>query len=145
MKSLREPDAPANAFTHSFVVEESDIDELGHASNIRWVAWVNAAAVQHSASLGLDLETYREMKLVWVVRRHEVDYLGPAFAGEQLIATTWIESVRAATSVRKTLIHRKRDDKLLARAATTWVLLSLPEGKPTRIPKELAARYGIEK
>src|SRR5690242_11781955 len=36
------------------IVEEADIDELGHASNIAYVRWIQAAAIAHSAAVGLD-------------------------------------------------------------------------------------------
>jgi len=140
--SSPEFDPPAKAFSHCFSVPASDIDELGHASNVSWVRWIQEAATAHSLSVGLGLDAYRELGLLWVVRRHDIEYLGPAYADESLTAHTWIESMKGATSVRKTRFDRTRDGALLARAATTWVLLSLPSGRPTRVPKELVARYG---
>jgi acyl-CoA thioester hydrolase len=136
-------DPPANAFTHRFVVPDSDIDELGHAGNVSWLRWVNDAATAHSAAVGLDLAAYRARGLLWVVRRHELEYLGPAFAGQTIEAKTWIASVRGATSIRRTSFHRPADGAALAQAATTWVLLSLPSGRPTRVPPDLGPRYGF--
>jgi acyl-CoA thioester hydrolase len=140
--NLREIVPPANAFTHSFSVPQSDIDALGHAGNVTWVRWVNEAAAAHSASVGLDLQAYRELGFVWVVRKHEIEYLAPAFEGDQVEATTWVAAVRGATSTRTT-VFRKAGGGLLARATTTWVLLTLPSGKPARIPKELLVRFGF--
>jgi acyl-CoA thioester hydrolase len=134
---------PANAFTHRFVVADSEIDELGHAGNVSWVRWVNDAATAHSAAVGLDLSAYRARGLLWVVRRHEIEYLAPAFAGETLEARTWIAQVRGATSIRKTSFRRVADDAKLAHAATTWVLLSMPSGRPTRVPPDLGPLYGF--
>ena len=134
---------PANAFSHRFVVPESDIDELGHAGNVSWVRWVNEVATAHSADVGLDLPAYREIGLLWVVRRHDIEYLAPAFAGQEVEASTWIESVRGATACRRTLFRRTSDGVALARAATTWVLLSMPSGRPTRVTAELQTRYGF--
>lgn len=141
MKTALQP--PANAFTHSFVVPDSDIDDLGHAGNVAWVRWVQDAATAHSTSIGLDLSGLRQLALLFVVRRHDIEYLSPAFVGETIDALTWIESVRGATSVRRTLFRRPSDGALLARAATTWVLVSIPTGRPTRIPAELGVRYGF--
>ncbi|MCA9600150.1 MAG: acyl-CoA thioesterase [Myxococcales bacterium] len=130
---------PANAHTHRFTVPTSDIDELGHVGNVSWVRWVNEAATEHSRSVGLDLAAYKELGLLWVVRKHEIEYLGSAFAGEELEAATWVDSIKGATSLRQTRFYR--DGKLLCRAATTWVLLSIATGRPTRVPPELLARY----
>jgi len=143
MPTLRDLDPPANAFTHRFVVRNADIDELGHAGNVSWVRWINEAASAHSSSVGLDLEAYRRLGLIWVVRRHEIEYLGAAFEADVLDAVTWVDSQRGATSLRRTLFRRASDRTLLSRAITTWALLSLPAGKPTRIPKELLERYGF--
>ena len=138
--NIRNIDPPANAFTHRFVVADSDIDELGHAGNVSWVRWVNEAAGAHSRSVGLDFEAYKKLGVLWVVRRHEIEYLGAAYARETLDAVTWVESQRGATSLRRTLF--RRGSALLARAATTWALIRVATGKPTRISRELLMRYG---
>lgn len=143
MKPTNDANPPANAFTHSFAVPDADIDMLGHAGNVTWIRWVNEAATAHSESVGLGLDAYRSLGLLWVVRRHEIDYLAPAFAGEQVDAITWIDSVRGATALRRTSFLRSADATPLARAATTWVLLSIGTGRPTRVPAELGVRYGF--
>ena len=141
---IAKPQAPpANAFSHRFVVSAADIDELGHAGNVRWVQWVQDAASAHSLAVGLGLPEYQAFGLLWVVRRHDIEYLGPAYANEALEALTWIESVKAATTVRRTLFRRVSDGAPLARAATTWVLIKADTGRPTRIPPELEGRYGF--
>lgn len=143
MKNIQEILPPANAFTHAFRVAESDIDELGHAGNVTWVRWVNDAATAHSRSVGLGLAEYKKLGMLWVVRRHEIDYLGQAFAREPIEALTWAASVRGATSLRHTLFRRVDDPRWLARAATTWVLIKIDSGRPTRVPDELIVRYGV--
>lgn len=107
-----------------------------------WVRWINEAASAHSRSVGLDLAAYRKLGVIWVVRRHDVTYLAPAFARETLDALTWVSSARAATSLRRTCFYRVADGVLLARAETTWALLDLATRKPTRIPADLMNRYG---
>jgi acyl-CoA thioester hydrolase len=134
---------PAHAFTRSFQVANSDIDELGHVGNVTWVQWVNDAATVHSASVGLDLDAYRKMGMLWVVRRHDVLYRGPAFVGDPIEARTWIASARGAASVRRTCFQRASDRALLVQAETTWALIAIATGKPTRIPRELSERYGV--
>lgn len=143
IKPAREPTPPANAFSHQFVVQPADIDELGHAGNVTCVRWVNAAAAAHSESVGLGLEAYRDLGVVWVVRKHEIEYLGEALEGQTLHATTWVENLRGATSLRRTRIERPGEGRALVRAATTWALISMATRRPTRIPQELLARYGF--
>lgn len=134
---------PPNAYTHTFTVEEADIDELGHANNVVWVRWVNEAAIAHSRSVGLGPDAYLALRVLWVVRRHDIEYLVPALPSEALEARTWVATLRGATSLRRTDILRARDQCLLARAATTWAMVDLETGRPRRVPKEIMARYGF--
>ena len=136
---------PPGAFTHRFEVPASDVDDLGHASNVSWVRWVGEAATAHSQAVGLDLAAYHELGVYWVVRRHEIEYLGSAFGGEALDATTWVVDNRGASSRRRTLFRRAADGQVLGRATTTWALVSAEGGKPARIPRGLLERYGFEK
>ncbi len=108
-----------------------------------WVRWVNDVATAHSASVGLDLAAYRKLGLLWVIRRHDIEYLRSAKETERITATTWIESVRGASSVRRT--NFTRDNELLARASTTWVLIRIASGRPTRVPASLVERFAAQK
>jgi len=141
--NLRDFLPSANAFSHRFLVALDAIDELGHVGNVSWVRWVQDAATEHSFSVGLGLAEYKELGLLWVVRRHEVDYLQAAFEGDAIVATTWIEGVKGATATRRTRFVREKDGVELARARTTWVLLNIATGRPTRVPLTLQDRYGF--
>jgi len=131
-----------NAYTHRFGVLPGDIDELGHANNVVWVRWVNEAAIAHAAAVGMGAEPLGRLSVLWVVRRHDIEYLLPALLGEQLEALTWAHSLRGATSLRRTLF--KRDGHTCARAETTWALLDAATGRPRRIPPELLTAYGFD-
>lgn len=126
-------------FALSIGVTPDDIDELGHVSNQVYLRWVLEVATAHSASVGWSHREYRALGGVFVVRRHELDYLAPVLAGQQLRVSTWVESLRAASCVRATEIAR--DDDIVFRAATTWVFTSLPTGRPQRIPDQLRAAF----
>jgi len=119
----------------------ADIDELGHVSNLVYLRWVLEVAMAHSRARGWDYPDYRTLGAVFVVRRHEIDYIAQVRAGETLSAETWVESWKAASCVRRTELVR--DGKVVARAATTWALMSLGSGKPVRIPDELRERFVV--
>jgi acyl-CoA thioester hydrolase len=118
----------------------ADIDDLGHASNLAYVRWILDVATAHSAALGWDLARYRELGAVFVVRRHEIDYVAQVLPGDALIAETWVEEWRPASCVRRTEL--RRGDQIVARGATTWALMALPSGRPRRIPDDLRALFG---
>jgi len=118
---------------------EADIDELGHVSNLVYLRWVLEVAMAHSRSLGWDHAHYRELGAVFVVRRHEIDYLGQVTVGQTLSAETWVDDWKQASCIRKTELIR--DGKVVARAATTWAMMSFASGRPVRIPDDLRAKF----
>ena len=133
---------PTNsAYTHCFSVLPGDIDELGHANNVVWVRWVNEAAIAHATAVGFDAAGLGRLSVLWVVRRHDIEYLLPALVGERLEAVTWAASLSGATSHRRTVF--KRDGRVCARAETIWALLDATTGRPRRIPPELLVAYGF--
>jgi acyl-CoA thioester hydrolase len=131
--------AVAPRFTLPIIAVETDIDELDHVSNVVYLRWVLQAATAHSAARGWGHAEYRALGAVFVVRRHELDYLAPVTVGQELVATTWVDSWRAASCIRRTELVR--GEVVVARAATTWAFMSFSTGRPQRIPDELRAAF----
>ena len=64
-----------------------DNDVYGHVNNVVYLRYTQDAAVAHwHAAAGSE---YVE-SMSWVVRRHEIDYLQPAFDGDDLLTRTWV-------------------------------------------------------
>src|SRR5690242_5439716 len=126
-RRMPQPSAPEARVTPDFVLritaKKEDIDELNHVSNIVYVRWVQDVAVAHSNAAGWTREAYLKAGKIFIVRRHEIEYLLPALEGDEIDLVTWVESWSAATSVRRTRIVRVRDGKDLARASTLWALV----------------------
>jgi acyl-CoA thioester hydrolase len=131
---------PRPAFSHRIIVTSRDIDPLGHANNVVYLQWVQDVAVAHSRSVGLDWDAYQKLGAIFVVRKHEIEYLSPALLGETLEIATWVSSTRGASSVRETLVARP-DGAPTARACTTWVLCDLGSGRPRRVPPDVSRRF----
>ena len=126
-------------FQLAITATDADIDELDHVSNLVYLRWVLEAATAHSAARGWGHPEYRKLGSVFIVRRHELDYLAPVLRGEHVIAETWVASWKGASCVRATEI--KRGEQVVLRAATTWAFVSLTSGRPQRIPEELLAAF----
>jgi acyl-CoA thioester hydrolase len=129
--------------THEVTPSGEDIDGLGHVHNLVYLKWALDAALAHSRALGWDMEAYRRIGGVFVVRKHEIEYLRPAFAGETIQVTTWVETMAAASSLRRTKIVRPSDGAELARVATMWAFIDLESGRPRRIPDEIKASFPL--
>lgn len=117
----------------------ADIDELGHVSNLVYLRWVLDVAMGHTRALGWDHPQYRALGAIFVVRRHEIDYVAQVREGEQLIGETWVDQFRLASCIRKTEL--RRGDQIVAKGATTWAMMSLSTGRPVKIPEDLRALF----
>ena len=126
------------SFEQPITAAAADIDELGHVNNAVWVQWIQDVAVAHwdAAADPAHKEAY-----FWVVVRHEIDYLRPAFEGERVTARTWIDpEIQGARSVRH-MEFTGPDGKLLVRARTQWAIIDKAAGRPVRVPREVVAPF----
>jgi len=128
-------------YEHALTVAAADIDRQGHAGNVEYVRWMQDAAVAHSSARGWTAERYARVGGAWVVRSHHVEYLKPAFAGDEIIIRTWVASLERIRSLRR--YHLRRGGDLIARAETLWVWVEMPSGRPRPVPAEVASGFEI--
>jgi acyl-CoA thioester hydrolase len=128
----------------TFEVTDEDIDPLGHVNNISYVRWIQDIAVAHSSAVGLDFAAYGRMGGIFVVRRHEIDYLRPVLRGDTVEACTWVGSVMAAKCIRHTELRTRGVDEVVAKAHTVWGFVDVKRGRPTRIPGEVREAFGVQ-
>ena len=117
-----------NVFTLKITVSSKDIDTLKHVNNVVYVKWMDKIAIEHYAFLTKDnpLPQY-----VWVVTRHEIDYLKQATLGDKITVKTWVGETKGITSIR--FMNFYKDNLLLVKAKTVWLMLDSKTLKPTRI------------
>jgi acyl-CoA thioester hydrolase len=77
---------------------------------------------------------------VWVVVRHEIDYLRAALEGERIIARTWAGEPKGARFDRH-MEFVGADGKTRVRSRTDWAIIDKASGRPIRIPPEVAAPF----
>lgn len=122
-----------NIFTKTITIPASAIDENGHVNNVTYVQWMQDIAVEHYATVGG--VAAQGQNATWVVREHKVEYLLPAFAGQEVEIRTWVEDARRVRSLRKYEFVRKSDSSLLVRGETDWVFIDSSTGRPLPIPE----------
>ena len=135
----------AEIFEYPHTVGEEEIDEQGHANNVVYVAWMQAAAIAHSATLGWTAQRYQQIGMGWVARSHTIEYLRPAFTGDEILVQTHVADMKKATSTRVYRILRRTDRELLAKAETHWTFVNYATGKPTRIPDEILRSFPVKR
>lgn len=118
-----------------FTVPVTDIDELEHVNNAIYVSYIELVSRAHPESLGFDTDAFIALGGVFVVRRHEIDYLAPALAGDTLRLVTWIEEYKGPRTWRHVEICR--GDTVLVRSKTEWVWIDPATRMPKRIPAKI--------
>ena len=95
----------------------ADIDGLGHVNNVVYVRWVQDIAVAHWRAVA---STADQLKFLWIVVRHEIDYKQAARLGDTILARTWVGAATRIRFERHTELLRASDRVLLAKATTVW-------------------------
>ncbi len=155
---LLDPRTASPRFAAYFKVRHYEMDSLGHVNNAVYLHYLEQAAYEHSAAAGFSDERTRELGGTWIVRRHEIEYLRPASAGDLLQVVTWAVEFKGARAFRDYAILRYEgpasdphglpadgflpsDHVLpgdpLVRARTLWVWADLLTARPKRIPAVL--------
>lgn len=128
---------PTVKFEYAFIVRHDDIDRQGHVNNVRYVQWIQDVAVAHWRASA----TAEQLAgVTWVVLRHEIDYLRPAFAGEEIRVCTWVGEMNGVRCERFTEI--RRGEQVLVRAKSIWCALDSTTLRPRRINDQLKETFG---
>jgi len=125
-----------NFFSFTFKVTADQIDHLNHVNNVVYVNWVLDAAQKHWEFLSNNSMSDSH---VWVVLRHEIDYLASAKLDDEIIINTWVQKSEGVKSER--IIEIKKGDKVIAKALTIWCLLDKKTMRPVRIPPEIVKLF----
>jgi len=128
-------------FEYPHTVADDEIDEFGHANNVAYVAWFQDAAIAHSAAYGWNAARYMALGKGWVARSHKIEYLRPAFLGDEIVVRTCIVRRRRVAYTRAYHIVRKSDGAMLARGETVWAFIDFSTGRPAAIPPEMADAF----
>ena len=136
--STQNPSSLPTPFQLAVRVADSDIDQQGHVNNIVYLRWVQDVATAHWQALTTPED---QAGIIWVVLRHEIDYLAPAMPGDELLLQTRVGKAVGLTFERHVDILRAADQRLLARARTLWCPLNPNTGRPQRVSEELRALF----
>ncbi|MFN9719490.1 MAG: acyl-CoA thioesterase [Planctomycetota bacterium] len=130
-------------FEFHHTVQPREIDGLGHVNNVEYLRWTQDAAVAHSAIQGWPQSAYIALGSGWVARTHTIEYISPAFEGDEIVVRTWVAEMKRVTSLRRFDIVRGSDQKRLAIAATNWAFVNLRTGLPSRVPPEIVQAFEL--
>ena len=103
-----------NIFELKLEVTPENIDNLNHVNNVVYVNWMDTVAFEHWAS-----QTKKNPlpEYIWVVLKHEIEYLKQAFLGDVITVKTWVGETKGFKSER--FMEFYNNNTLLVKAKTS--------------------------
>ena len=126
-----------------FTVDESALDGNGHVNNVVWVQWMQDAATRHNEECG-GLAAANALNGTWVTHWHHVQYMAPAFAGDEIHALTWAADMSPVRSHRRYRFVNATTGQTLVRGETEWVFVNQETLRPKPIPREVAQCFVVQ-
>lgn len=125
-------------FEHRITAKPEHIDELGHVNNAVWVQWIQEVALAHWYSIA---DPAHQDDYIWVVVRHEIDYLRAVNDGETVTGRTWVGDAPKGARFDRHMEFVGEDGKVRVRARTTWAIIDKASGRPIRVPPEVVEPF----
>ncbi len=127
-----------NSLEQEITVTKNDLDDLNHVNNVIYIQWIQEIAKNHWKNLVSNeiLNNY-----YWVLLEHHIQYHNPAFLGEKIKITTYIEKTEGVKSSRVVEIYKKETNQLLVTSKTIWCLINANTNKPNRINDEIKKAF----
>jgi acyl-CoA thioester hydrolase len=142
--SMETPAAPSVdpwSYSATIPVRQYELDVLGHVNNAVYLNWAEQVAIDHVERLGFGRAWSIAHDGAWVVREHHVTYHQPVEYGDSVTVTTLPQGLGGVRGVRRTEIRRESDGALTTEISTVWVWVRSVDGRPSRIPEELARLF----
>ena len=134
MKELQPP--PTHRETFRVRCRETDRNGLLKLSS--WFDFLQEAAANHAARLGVGLEALSERGLLWVLSRLHLSICRYPAIGEPVTVETWPNGFRRLFAHRQFRLTGE-DGGELAVASSAWLLLSAEKLRPVRLEQLPAA------
>jgi acyl-CoA thioester hydrolase len=77
--------------------------------------------------------------VLWVVRKHEIEYFHPSYKGDVLSLSTWVEKMEGLSSFRR--VEIRKGESLICRCLSNWIMLDAKTMRPKRIPAEISTLF----
>ncbi|MDB5688837.1 MAG: hypothetical protein JWL91_713 [Sphingomonas bacterium] len=132
------PPVDRTLFALGFSAAAADIDEIGHVNNAVWVRWIQEVATAHWMAVADPAEVAARL---WVVTRHEIDYLRALGPGGHVTARTWVGDAPRGARFDRHVEFVGEDGTVHVRARTTWAMIDRASGRPLRVTAEVAAPF----
>ena len=130
-------------FIRRTTVSAADVDALNHTNNTIYVRWCEEVSWEHSAQLGLTVESYHQLNRAMAVVEGRYKYLQASYLDDEIDTATWIVYWdKRLTMTRHFQIRRVQDGATLLRGEVRFACIEISSGRPRRLPPEFIEGYG---
>lgn len=133
----------AEVFESFHKVRPFECDYYGHVNNAIYLNYLEFARMEVLEKKGFTLTGLKNRGLLLVIRRIDITYRWPALAHDQLLIRTVLKEHRRVGATFHQEILRQPDEKLLAEAEVTWVVVN-SAGRPVAVPPEMRRALGMD-
>ncbi len=131
-------------FESEIAVRPDDIDLYQHVHSTRYLDYVLAARFdQMERCYGMGMAEFARRGLGWFMTSAQISFKRPLGLGDHMIVRTWIDSFTSHGCRVPFQIERSDTRKLSCEGVCDYVLVTLPEGKPTPLPADVIEKYSI--
>lgn len=127
---------PIAMFSHAISIAEDDIDHMGHVNNSVYLKWVQDAVIHYWQAIAPKEAVANHL---WVALTHEITYRRPTFLNDSVCAEVIAEQVQGARAFFTTIV--KRGEDVLAEVKSCWCCLDALTQRPTRLARDVIARF----
>jgi acyl-CoA thioester hydrolase len=78
---------------------------------------------------------------IWVIVRHEIDYLRAALEGDRVVGRTWVGEAPKGARFDRHIEFTGSAGRLCVRARTFWAIIDKASGRPIRVPPQVVAPF----
>ncbi len=118
---------------------DTDCGQVVH--NIAYLRMIETCRTRLAALMGMDLRTMTESQIFPVVARTEIDYKRSGKLGDWITIRGRLDELSKARFWCAFEMIRESDGALLVTARQALALVSMPEGKPLRLPADWAEKW----
>jgi acyl-CoA thioester hydrolase len=126
----------SQAFHYPIGIRADDIDHMGHVNNSVYLKWVQEAVVRYWEKVAPPEAVAQHL---WIALAHEIKYRRPTFLDDIVVADVIAERMDGARALFTTVI--KRGEEVLAEVKSTWCCLDSVTKRPSRLARDVAARF----
>jgi medium-chain acyl-[acyl-carrier-protein] hydrolase len=126
----------SNRLCKTYRVRPNEAGAHGRAKLVAILDYLQDAASEHAAKLGVSLARLQQKHMTWVLVRQWLRMRRLPEQGSRIILETWPAGPRQLYALREFQL-RDETGEPLGEACTSWLLIDIPTKRPLRLDKHL--------